>query len=768
MNFRRRYGPEGQGMKRIAASLATLLLMLGIMHPAMAITNRCQRELTAKKQLSDPCTRQVILHHAQRLNQVRKSLHYAKQQKNQRFFRDASHKLRHEIKRFNERRQYFDNNVDNLSLQLEILKLQIATEVTAAMINGAKDAFADEAVEHSQKQLLEIQQLLIDAQEKRVEQQLSARQAAVSGSSELGQTGREQRRFAMSQQIIIDAQNRANQAVAAKHEAIMAAHRKELEAAKASRHEASLEEDRATLGIIKAGSVASIAETKKTVHEAGLSATTSEYKAVKADEATDSASTVSTLAARVSDASGLVASLAGGRFSLEEMEAMSSEDPEVAAKLDVVREKKAALEAAESTLSLKHSAVLAAAPGAERDAALREEAEASSAVDMARIALNNATIAAKDKATEHVDALRREHEAAEAILATKRADLEEAKRLHAEALDHAKALAADVDRLETSAAAATDLEAIDAAKMETAAAIREYNAADAVLTTATARLNSATASYNAAAKAVGAATVKLEAASAVAAKEMSQQAKVTEKTPRAIPPIRRFDLHDCTRRGDYEEGTWCGFIEPGLYQQSGNSDVLQFSIDSAATQRKGKWEYGAVADLNYIRTNGRVTDDTYWGGVEVKYHYCPRGHIYDEMLYESKQMRGYKHIFANTIGVSHDYVRDERFAFSAGIGVGVRNSLTTDNVDQTDFTQELRAQFSAGLTPKMSVDQLFLADFGNFGDSLSTKSSVTTVTTKLTHDLSINYSLRLDHMSQVPAGKRTLDAIGKVSLRYDF
>lgn len=250
----------------------------------------------------------------------------------------------------------------------------------------------------------------------------------------------------------------------------------------------------------------------------------------------------------------------------------------------------------------------------------------------------------------------------------------------------------------------------------------------------------------------------------VAAKQASLQAK----KPRNIPAIRRFDIHNCAASSEYSKDSWCGFVEPNLQFQGGNSNVVQFGSRAALAKRSGDWEYGVLGQADYNKAEGQALEESYWLGAKVRYFYSNANAMYNETSYENTALQGYKYLLGNTTGVEHRTQWGEDMDVLLGVGLGVRRSVTTDAVAETDFIQDLRGQLAWAISPTMSLNQLFTAQIGNFGDSLTTLGSTTTLNTRISDNLSMAYSFEANHKSIVPARSRKTTTGGKVGLRYDF
>lgn len=263
----------------------------------------------------------------------------------------------------------------------------------------------------------------------------------------------------------------------------------------------------------------------------------------------------------------------------------------------------------------------------------------------------------------------------------------------------------------------------------------------------------------------GEASEETAAQLALAAAEAATQAS---QGPRQMPPIRRFDIHNCTRSSEYAEKTWCGYIQRGAHFSTGNTDSMNFGMDAAIARRDGDWEFGAVGDFDYVKRQGKVIDENYWVGAKVKYHYSDDDSVYNETSYESTALQGYTYIIANTLGIEHRMQLENNINMVLGGGLGMRYSKTTEALIQTDFTQDLRAQIAWMISEWANLDQYFTANIGNFGAHLTVLGSTTSLTTRLSDRLSMVYSFALSHRSEVPSGTRSLEHNGKVGLRYNF
>lgn len=260
---------------------------------------------------------------------------------------------------------------------------------------------------------------------------------------------------------------------------------------------------------------------------------------------------------------------------------------------------------------------------------------------------------------------------------------------------------------------------------------------------------------------------KAKAEEAMAAQAAAEAAAEARRIKNKIPAIRRFDIHNCTAASDYVEHSLCGYLEPSFHLQGGNSDVIQFGVDAALAYRHGKWEYGLAADSNYVHSEGSVTEDTYWAGLKIKYHYAANA-LYNEFAYETKELQGYRYLASDILGIEHNAQLHEDLLLQIAAGFGVRESETTAYFKKTDFTQDLRAQIAWNITQDVILDQLLTADIGNFGDALSTYNAITTLSTRISDAVALVATFEANHKSVVPMGTRHLNSSGKIGLRYEF
>lgn len=242
--------------------------------------------------------------------------------------------------------------------------------------------------------------------------------------------------------------------------------------------------------------------------------------------------------------------------------------------------------------------------------------------------------------------------------------------------------------------------------------------------------------------------------------ETATEAKPAEVAP-PLPPIRRFDVHQCAS----DNGQWCGFVEPAFNFQSGNSQVKSLVVDGGMSKRREKWEYGVVATINYVETDGVTSDDTYWVGFKLKYHLGDAYSLFNEASFESARQQGYKQILTNVAGVEYGYKFNDKVNMLFGLGLGGRQSETNAGLERTDFLKEFRVQFNWQITERVLLNELAAVDFG--GD-LVTWTSDTKLNTQLSDALALVYNLGLTHYSEVPADTRKLNMNFKVGLRYDF
>lgn len=751
------------GLKKLST-----VMLVGLLFSPLAwakVSDSCQRMLarTDQPQLGRSCTHQTLTAFQHTLQNLTRSLAYAKSQSAPHFQEETIELIADYLYKFDSYQSRFDlNDPEVAELNFTVAKAAHALQQEVDTTLGRKN---DAALERTEAMIARAQSALERVGKQTVALSEAQREAGLAGLKsqfEAGRSSRAAQRQSVAQALAIQAQQRANEAVAAQHADIIARHTRDLQAAK--QHLAESESAVRTTELSQHAADSAVQRA-----EAGHTQWTAASQAIAAEawvghtQSTISATELATQRAQaVADAREILVELSKGGFAnLDPTGLPAVADINSASKigeayqyyLEGVQPKEATL--ASYTLETPAATI----------------AQTTTELDTARGIYANKVAAAKTTLQAYVDStLQTALDDAEAARVDAEAKLADAKAANDENDQRIADLAASMQasRELASSLAETDPSGAAAAQREAASALVALNEAQDDAASTRAALASAQDAVVKAGGEIAETTSLLSDAQRRQLEATSRDAEVTEKTPRVIPDVRRFEIHDCTRSGDYTDDAWCGYIEPALYERSGNSDVLQFSVRGALSQRTGDWEYGLLADLNYVRSDGEITDDTFWVGGKVRYQLCDVNSLYNEAALESKQRRGYKYLISDIIGIEHDYVRNARYAISGALGLGVRRSKTTEDIVQTDFTQEVRGQLSMGLTPSTSIDQLLAAEFGNFGDSLTTTTSVTTLTTKISDNASMNYTLRLDHLSEVPAGTRKLDVVGKVGLRYDF
>lgn len=234
-------------------------------------------------------------------------------------------------------------------------------------------------------------------------------------------------------------------------------------------------------------------------------------------------------------------------------------------------------------------------------------------------------------------------------------------------------------------------------------------------------------------------------------------------------PLQLAETTDTTAAAPTETvaNPWHGSLEPSLLLQSGNSDVKSFSGNGSLGRQQGRWDYQITVGLDYIKTDGQTSEDTYRGQYAIRYAHEDNYTIFNELSYTTMRVQKYDYIVGNTLGLERTYQWRDNLSFTGAVGVGFRTTKSINNTEEDSFTQTLRGSASWQINPDVSLQESASIETGNFGSDLTTTHYSTSVQTKLSGGVSAVVSFTLDHLSEVPEGRK-LTMSGRAGMRFDF
>ncbi|MFT6077956.1 MAG: putative salt-induced outer membrane protein [Myxococcota bacterium] len=206
-------------------------------------------------------------------------------------------------------------------------------------------------------------------------------------------------------------------------------------------------------------------------------------------------------------------------------------------------------------------------------------------------------------------------------------------------------------------------------------------------------------------------------------------------------------------------------IEAGLSLAKGNNEQENVNVDFKTTYDAIKWKTTFQASAVNRKENDTRTAEEYRTSLNSRYKLDSKGYFFGEAEYVSDRFSGYKFRFSETVGYGHVFVKNNIINFEVEASVGGRHSKLSNDVRENSAIQKNTGRFNYKLTENI----IFLQKASiSFGRDATISSSETSVKTKLSKSLYLNFGINFEHISEVPAGTKKTDTLTKLNLGYTF
>ncbi|MFT6332329.1 MAG: putative salt-induced outer membrane protein [Lentimonas sp.] len=206
-------------------------------------------------------------------------------------------------------------------------------------------------------------------------------------------------------------------------------------------------------------------------------------------------------------------------------------------------------------------------------------------------------------------------------------------------------------------------------------------------------------------------------------------------------------------------------IEAGFAIAKGNTKQENINIDFQADYEVEKWKTTFKTSAVNRKENEERTAEEYRGSLNSRYKLDPKRYFFGEAEYVSDRFSGYKYRMSETLGYGRVFISNDRTNFEAESSAGMRQSELSDGEKENSLLQKNTARFSYKLTENITfLEQASIS----FSKQARIATSETSLKTKLTKSLYLNFSLNFENISKVPAGTKNTDTLTKLNLGYSF
>ena len=206
-------------------------------------------------------------------------------------------------------------------------------------------------------------------------------------------------------------------------------------------------------------------------------------------------------------------------------------------------------------------------------------------------------------------------------------------------------------------------------------------------------------------------------------------------------------------------------IEVGALFTSGNTDEQALNFAGNMEIVRDRWEYGFTIDGLYTSSDNETKGQRFYGVSSANYAFSEDSFFQARASHEDDRFSGYDSQSDLTFSIGSRLLQNRAdMDLSLDAGIGIRWS----RLNGSDFDEpilRIAGDYEWILSNSATFSQELAIEYGT--DSNIYRSD-TGITTQILENLSLRFSLRLKHQTEVPAGRNETDSETAVTFVMDF
>lgn len=205
--------------------------------------------------------------------------------------------------------------------------------------------------------------------------------------------------------------------------------------------------------------------------------------------------------------------------------------------------------------------------------------------------------------------------------------------------------------------------------------------------------------------------------------------------------------------------------EVGALFTSGNTDEQSLNFAGNIEISENRWVYGFTIDGIYAASDDETKGQRFYGVASANYEFSEDSYFVARASHEDDRFSGFDSQSDFTLSYGRGFLQsrsDMDLAFDAGLGI------RWSRLDGSDFDEpilRLASEYEWVLSNSATFSQDLAIEYGT--DSNIYRSD-TGITTQILENLSLRFSLRLKHQTEVPAGRDETDTETAVTFVMNF
>ena len=206
-------------------------------------------------------------------------------------------------------------------------------------------------------------------------------------------------------------------------------------------------------------------------------------------------------------------------------------------------------------------------------------------------------------------------------------------------------------------------------------------------------------------------------------------------------------------------------VEVGALFTSGNTDNQALNFAGSVEIIQNGWEYGFTIDGLYTSSDDETMSQRFYGVSSANYEFSEDTFFQARASHEDDRFSGYDSQSDLTFSVGSRLLQNRSdMDLSLDAGIGIRWS----RLNGSDFDEPI-LRLAGDYEWVLSNSAVFSQELAiEYGSDSNIYRSDTGITTQIRENLSLRFSLRLKHQTEVPAGRKETDSETAVTFVMEF
>lgn len=211
------------------------------------------------------------------------------------------------------------------------------------------------------------------------------------------------------------------------------------------------------------------------------------------------------------------------------------------------------------------------------------------------------------------------------------------------------------------------------------------------------------------------------------------------------------------------EGALSSEIELGAIFTSGNTKDQNIKFKGNVVYQHESWEYGFSIDGFRSSKDDVLAAQRFYTVGSASYNLNQDSFILNRIAHEDDRFSGYDSQSDISVSYGHNLLRErENLDWNYTIGAGMRYSR-----EPGDTTSEAILRVGSELRWNVSENALFIQTLSvEGGNNSSIGRSESSIQSDIMDNLSMKFSIKIKHQTQVPVGREKTDSEASVTLLY--